>query len=147
MNTAAVEHQHHTIANNVITTAAMKIEQWNNRVQNSIEIMQPYLNDLDIHYQQHRFINAPLILQARGELITVDNMLNIARYRLNEVKALMAHEGAVNLAKIMNGIFGVHAMLYRVAAQNNEIMRLFQLVHDPDHATRRVFRDTSNLNQ
>ena len=101
-------------------------------------MFQPHFNVLNIHHQRHRFIDVPLILEARDRLVTANNLLNIARFRLSAMRADAAPGLAWDL-NVHNRSLGVHTMLHRADAKNREILHLFHRVAGPN---RTVFRNT-----
>jgi len=91
-------------------------------------MFQPYFNDLNILHQLHRFIDVPLILEARDGLVTANNLLNIARFMFSALRAVAAPGLAWDLKDVHNRSLGVHTMLHRADAKNREILHLFHRV-------------------
>ena len=134
---------HMVIANIVVSLAAVKIQETHNRLQNTSALLQPYLNDLNIHHQRHRFIDVPRVVEARDGLHQAINFLNAARFRLNNLHAVMAPERSWDLDDIYTRSLSVHSMLHRADRVNRDNLHLFHLIDGPNnHQTRAVFRNT-----
>jgi len=117
-----------TIANIVISFAAAKIQMTHDRVETSTAMFQPYFDDLDIHFQRHRYIDGPLIREAMDALVTANNLLNIARFRLTSIRAGMAPGLAWDLHDVLNLSLGLQVLLHRAEAKNRDILHLFHSV-------------------
>jgi len=128
-----------TIADIVISFAAVTIQETHDRLQITIAMLQPYFRDLNILHQQHRFIDVPLMMEAREGLVTATNLLNIARFRLNGICAVVTPGLAWNLEDVHSRGLGVHVMLHRAEAINREILHSFHRVASPN---RTVFRSS-----
>ena len=128
-----------TIANIVISFATDKIQMSYDDVETSTATLQPYFDDLNIHHQRHQFIDVPLILEARDALATANYLLNIARYRLDAIRAVVAPGLLWDLDNMLYMCLGVHAVIHLIEAQNRDIMHLFRRVARPN---RNVFRNT-----
>ena len=126
-----------TIANIVISFATVKIQVSHDNVETITAMFQPYFNDLNIHHQRHRFIDAPLILEARDELVAANNLLNIARNRLNATRAVMAPGLAWHLHDVLNRCVCVHVMLHQTEATNRDILYLYHRVASPNRTVPR----------
>ena len=131
-----------TIANIVTSVAAVKVQTSHERVQASAAMFQPFFSDLNIHHQRHRFIDAPLILQARDGIATANNLLNMARFRLSAIRAEIGHGPALDLDHVLMLCLGVHAMVDRAEAKNRQVLDLFHRVDGP--SSRTMFRNISN---
>ena len=97
-------------------------------LQSTTAIFQAYFRDLNILHQQHRFIDVPLIMEAREGLVTATNLLNIARFRLNGICAVVAPGLAWDLEDVHSRGLGVHVMIRRAEAINREILHSFHRV-------------------
>jgi len=117
-----------TIANIVTTFAAAKIQMTHDRVETSTAMFQPYFDDLDIHFQRHRYIDGPLIREAMDALVKANNLLNIARSRLTSIHADMASGLELNLPDVLNRSLGLQVLLHRAEAKNRDILHLFHSV-------------------
>ena len=117
-----------TIANTVISFAAARIQLFHDRLQASAAMFQPYLSDLDIHHQQHDFIDVPLILEAKDGLAKGNNFINMARFRLSAIHTLMAPGPMWDLDYVLNLSSGIHDILHRVEIKNNQILFLLHRI-------------------
>ena len=117
-----------TIANTVISFAAARIQLFHDRLQVSAAMFEPYLSDLDIHHQQHDFIDVPLILEAKHGLATGNNFINMARFRLSAIHTIMAPGPMWDLDYVLNLSSGIHDILQRVETKNNQILHLYHRV-------------------
>jgi len=131
-----------TIANINASFAAEKVQTSHERVQASASMFQPFFSDLNIHHQRHRFIDAPLILQARDGIATANNLLNMARFRLSVIRAEIRPGPTRDLDHVLMLCLGVHAMVVRAEAKNRQVLDLFHRVDGPSRRT--VFRNTFN---
>jgi len=133
------------LANIIISLAAEKIEQTHNRLQLTRGLLQPYLSDLNIVHQRHRFIDVPRVIQAREGLVTANNLLNIARLRLNGLYAMVAPGFAWTRHGVFNKSLTIHEMVHRADAVNLDNLHLFHLIDGPNNlATRAEFGNTFN---
>ena len=124
-----------TIANIVASFAAEKVQTSHERVQASAAMFQPFFSDLNIHHQRHRFIDAPLILQARDGIATANNLLNMARFRLSAIRAEIRPASVWDLDHVLMLCLGVHAMVDRAEAKNRQVLDLFHRVDGPSRRT------------
>jgi len=143
---AAGPHADHiAIANVIASFAAVKIQETHDRLQITAALLQPYLDDLNILHQRHRFIDVPRVVEAREGLVTAKNLLNIARFRLDGLHAILAPGLAWTPHDVYNKSLTVHAMLHRADAVNRDNLHLFHLIDGPNnHRTGVVFGNTVN---
>jgi len=133
------------LANIIISHAANKTEQTHNRLQLTKGLLQPYLSDLNIMHQRHDYIDAPLVIRAREGLVTANNMLDIARLRLNGLYAMVAPGFAWTRDGVFNKSLTIHEMLHRAEAVNLDNLHLFHLIDGPNTLfTRAEFGNTFN---
>jgi len=133
------------LANIIISLAAEKIEQTHNRLHFTAALFQPYLSDLNILHQRHRFIDVPRVVEAREGLVTATNLLNIARFRLNGLRNMIAPGFAWTRDGVFNQSLTIHNMLHRVNALNRDNLHLFHMIDGPNnHTTRAEFSHTFN---
>ena len=127
------------IANKLRSVAAVKTQETHNRLQNTSALFLPYMGNMDIHHQRHRFIDVPRVVQAREGLATANNLLNIARARLNNVMSYANW----NLDDVIQQTLSIHYVLHRADLENQHNLHLFRLIDGPNnHQTRAVFRNT-----
>ena len=128
-----------TIANIVISYATLKIQMSHDAVESSTANLQPYFDDLNIHHQRHRFIDVPLILEAKDALATANYLVNLARNRLDAIRAVVAPGLLWDLDTMLDMCLGVHIVIHRIEAETRDIMNLFRRVARPN---RILFRNT-----
>jgi len=141
-----VPHPHDAVqANIIISDLEEKIELTHNRLQVTRGLLQPYLSDLNIMHQRHAYIDAPLVIKAREGLVTANNLLNIARFRLNGLYAMMAPGLAWTRHGVFNKGLTIHEMLHRANGVNLDNLRLFHLIDGSNNlATRAAFSNRFN---
>jgi len=140
---APQEAGHIVIANIVASLAAVKVQETHNRLQNTAALLQPYLSGMDIHHQRHRFIDVPRVVVAREGLFLANNLLNVARSRLNSLYAAITPGFAFDLDDIYTRFLSVHSMLHQADSVNRDNLHLFRMIDGPNnHQTRAVFRNT-----
>jgi len=127
-----------TIVNIVICFAEAKLQMTHDRMETITAMFQPFFDDLDIHHQRHRFIDVPLILEAKDALSSANNSLNIARFRLTRIRADTTSGLLLNLHLFLNRCLGLQALLHKADSDNRNILQLFHRLRP----NRTVFRNT-----
>jgi len=141
-----VPHPHDAIqANIIILDVEEKIQLTHNRLQVTIGLLQPYLSDLNIMHQRHAYIDAPLVIEAKEGLQTANNLLDIGRFRLNALYAMMATGLAWTWHDVFDRGLGVHDMIHRANGVNLDNLHLFHLIDGSNNpATRAEFSNRFN---
>ena len=131
-----------TVVNIVMAHAAARIQLTHNEIETNTVLFQQFFDDLDIHHQRHRYVDVPLILEARDALFSSNYWLNTARSRLTTMRASMAPGRGGDIYDMFCWGLALHSLLYRARETNHYIRQLFYQVRSTTHVFGNTVRNT-----
>jgi len=123
-----------TIANIVTSVATAKIQMTQDTMETNRTMFEPYFTDMNILHQRHCFIDGPLCHEAMDAFVTVNNLLNIASFRLSATRDLVAHGLDWDLIDVLYETLRVHHVLHQAETTNRDILHLFHRVAGANRA-------------